>query len=135
MNHAPPSLAVETTLDSTTALPLRAVLLIESDPCARAAMTTRCRALGLSVLAVDSIARVERWPAGQIVITDVAHLTPWWLMVGASHVVVIADSRDEARVAMGCGATTWMLRRDSESLGTLILLLGLGSQAAAHFQT
>ena len=59
----------------------------------------------MSVLAVSSIAEVEQWPVGQIVVTDAAHLTPLWRQVGAAAVIVLVQRAEDASNAGERGAT------------------------------
>ena len=42
---------------------------------------------------------------GQIVVTDAAHLMPWWLLVGAIEVILLARNAEEAVAAFENGAT------------------------------
>ena len=121
------------TVDVHAAAAPGAVLLLETDASIRRVLTRLCREAGLAVRDSDAIGKIERWPVGEIVVTDVAHLTPWWLEVGAAHVVVIAETTTDAHAAMACGATTWILRRDCDSLGALLTLLSLGASAGTKF--
>lgn len=84
------------------------VLIVASDPDLRLTLTIGCRAAGLYVRAVSRIAEVERWPIGQIVITDVAHLSPWWKMVDAREVFVVVRDADEAAAGLRNGATGYL---------------------------
>jgi DNA-binding NtrC family response regulator len=104
-----------------------AVLVIDSDSTYRKALEQACRAAGLPVLAVSCIAEVERWPAGQIVVTDAAHLTPWWRLVGATEVIVLVRNADEAVAAFDNGATRWLQPPPSaEMVATMVLALTHG---------
>lgn len=66
---------------------------------------SRCRN---GVVAVGSVAEVERWPIGQVVITDAAHLTPFWRQVGAIEVIVLVPHGHAMVEAVECGATRWL---------------------------
>ena len=46
-------------------------------------------------------------------VTDAAHLTPWWTAVGAIQVVVLAESVDQGAAGLQSGATGWLLRTHS----------------------
>ena len=81
------------------------ILVINSNSADRKAVEQACQAAGLSVHAVSSVAEVERWPLGQIVVTDPAHLTPWWRGVGASEVIVLARNPDEVVTAVRAAET------------------------------
>ena len=95
--------------DRVEDIPYGGVLVIETDSTRRVAVEAACRAAGVSVLAVSSIAEVERWPEGQVVITDAAHLTPWWQQVGAVDVIALVNSAEEGLAACEKGATKWLL--------------------------
>jgi hypothetical protein len=86
------------------------MLLVESQPQRRASLLRALRTVGLPVVAVPSVAHVERWPAGQIVATEAARFTPFWKEVGASHVFVLADSEAEGLACCARGATLWLPR-------------------------
>jgi hypothetical protein len=87
------------------------VLLVESDAVARRELTQALRRAGVPVRDVSSIAEIERWPAGDIVVTEAQRYTPWWKTVGATHVVVIADTPEEGLSACARGATAWIERQ------------------------
>ena len=84
------------------------VLVIDADSAYRTALDHALRAAGLSVVAVESVANVEQWPEGQIVITDAAHLTPWWRLVGATEVIVLVREHEEGVATFEKGATRWL---------------------------
>jgi DNA-binding response OmpR family regulator len=86
------------------------MLLLESDADERERLTEALEEAGLPVLGVSSIAEIERWPAGDVVITDVERFTSWWKEMGATHVVVIASTPEEGAAACEQGATMWVLR-------------------------
>jgi hypothetical protein len=90
-----------------------AILLIESDPIVLGRLLREFHAAGIPALGVTTIAHLERWPEGQIVITDLPHFTPWWRLVGAAQVIVLVDAAEHARGAMQHGASGWFLRSDS----------------------
>ena len=111
------------------------VLVIDSDSAYRTALEQACQAAGLSVLAVSSIAEVERWPAGQIVVTDAAHLSPWWRMVGAAEVMLLARKPDDGVAAFEKGAT-WRLQPppSAEVVAAMVLALTDGNPARHALQ-
>lgn len=93
------------------------MLLLESDAEERARLTGALQDAGLPVRGVSSIAEIERWPAGDLVITDAERFTSWWKEMGATHVVVIANTPEEGAAACAEGATMWVLRTsDTERL-------------------
>jgi hypothetical protein len=57
------------------------VLLIESDRGRLRSLSSAVREAGVSVIAVDRIAKVKRWPTGDMVVTDHDHFTPLWNQV------------------------------------------------------
>ena len=87
---------------------LHSVLIIDADAMQRAALEHACRTAGMSVLGVSSVAEVERWPVGQIVVTDAAHLTPMWRQVGAAAVIVLVQRAEDGAHAGERGATHWL---------------------------
>jgi hypothetical protein len=86
------------------------VLVIISDTRLRERVVQALRFTGLLLVSAGRVAEVERWPAGEVVITDLAHFTPFWKTVGATHVIVLADTSAEGTEACRCGATAWLLR-------------------------
>jgi DNA-binding NarL/FixJ family response regulator len=97
------------------------VLLIEADSERRARLATALAASGITVIAVASIAEIERWPDGDVVVTDGERFTPWWMQVGARHVIVLADSAQQGVEACQRGASAWLPRSCSPDvlIGTL----------------
>ena len=86
------------------------MLLLESDSGERIRLTEALEEAGLSVQGVSSIAEVERWPAGDVVITAADRFTMWWKEMGATHVLVLANTPEEGAAACARGATMWVLR-------------------------
>jgi hypothetical protein len=68
------------------------------------------RGAGLRVVAAPSIAHVQRWPAGDIVVTEAERFTPMWKTLGATHVVVLADTEEDGLECCASGATLWLPR-------------------------
>jgi DNA-binding response OmpR family regulator len=86
------------------------MLLLESDSEERQRLTEALEQAGLPVLGVASIAEVERWPSGDVVITAADRFTLWWKEMGASHVLVLANTPEEGAAACAQGATMWVLK-------------------------
>ena len=86
------------------------MLLLESDAVERIRLTEALQEAGLPVLGVSSIAEVERWPAGDVVITAAERFTTWWKEMGATHVLVLASTPEDGAAACERGATMWVLR-------------------------
>ena len=106
------------------------MLLVESDAIERRKLTAALRGAGLPVFDVGSIADLERWPKGDIVITEAQRYTPWWTSVGATHVVVLADTPEEGAAACAQGATVWVQRRANPDRLVSILRAFIGNTGA-----
>jgi hypothetical protein len=83
-------------------------ILLESDPVRLARLHGGLRDAGIDVVAVSRIADIEQWPSNTFVVTDVDHFTPWWREVGATSVIVLANTRAQGIVACQNGATKWL---------------------------
>jgi hypothetical protein len=83
-------------------------ILIESDPARLARLHRGLHDAGVDVLAVKCIAEIEHWPADTFVITDIDHFTPLWREVGATSVIVLANTREQGIAACQRGATRWL---------------------------
>ena len=86
------------------------MLLLETDLDERLKITEAFEDAGLPVHGVSSIAEVERWPAGDVVITAAERFTMWWKEMGASHVLVLANTPEEGAADCAQGATMWVLK-------------------------
>ena len=85
-------------------------LLLESEPRRLARLQAGLRDAGIDVLAVSHIADIEQWPSNTCVITDIDHFTLWWREVGATSVIVLADTQEQGIAACQRGATSWLPR-------------------------
>jgi CheY-like chemotaxis protein len=105
------------------------MLLLESDADERVRMTEALEEAGLPVHGVSSIAEVERWPTGDVVITAADRFTMWWKEMGATHVLVLATTPEEGAAACARGATMWVLKPcDTEQLVSAVrAILGSGN--------
>ena len=113
-----------------------AVLVIETDALRRVAVEWAFLAAGFRVRAVSSIAEVEQWPDGQLVITDTAHLSPFWRQVGAVEVVALVANAEEASTALSKGATLWLqLPSDPAVVATTLLDMVSGAGGSDVFHT
>jgi hypothetical protein len=83
-------------------------ILLESDPPRLARLHRGLHDAGIDIVAVRCIAEVEHWPSETFVITDIDHFTPLWREVGATSVIVLADSREQGIAACQRGATRWL---------------------------
>jgi len=86
------------------------MLLLESDADERLRLTEALEEAGLPVQGVSSTAQVERSPDGDVVITAADRFTMWWKEMGATHVLVLANTPEEGAAACARGATMWVLR-------------------------
>jgi DNA-binding response OmpR family regulator len=86
------------------------MLLLETDTRERERLTEALEEAGLPVHGVSSIAEVERWPAGDVVITGADRFTMFWKEMGATHVLVLANTPEEGEAALARGATMWVLK-------------------------
>ena len=86
------------------------MLLLESDARERIRLTEALEGAGWPVRGVSSIAEVERWPTGDLVITAADRFTMWWKEMGATDVVVLATTPEEGAAACARGATMWVLK-------------------------
>ncbi len=50
---------------------------------------------GIPVVSASSVAELEGWPVGKVLVTHAASSIPLWFDMGAAHVVVLADSDEE----------------------------------------
>jgi hypothetical protein len=86
-------------------------LLLESDPVRLAKLEAGLRDAGILVTAARRIGDIERWPVNTFVITDVDRFSPWWREVGATDVIVLANTAEKGVAACQRGATTWLPRK------------------------
>ena len=103
------------------------MLLISSDPHLR---QTLAHSLGRFtsevIVAVGRVAEIERWPRGEVVVVEERFFTPFWLTVGAAHVVVMehqpadssGDSPSITRIPIDAGWNA--LRGALEELGVAV---------------
>ena len=101
------------------------MLLVERDDERRSQLSHALRAEGMPVRAVRGIAEVERWPAGEVVVTESRRFTPLWKETGAAHVVVLAETDEEGMDACVRGACAW-IPRDAHADALIGVLHELG---------
>jgi hypothetical protein len=87
------------------------MMLIESDPERRLLLGEALRAAGNHVTAVASTREIRLWPVGEAVVVESLSYTPWWKHVGATQVVVLAETPADGIDACARGATAWVPRR------------------------
>lgn len=101
------------------ARPLSVVVLDAADA-RREQTVSSLRADGIRVVAATRIAHLERWPVGEVLVTDAAHATRWWSDVGATHVVVLADTDEERSLAERTGASAVLASGNSAALLSIL---------------
>ncbi len=106
------------------------MLLVEGDYERRSQLSRALRAEGMPVMAVSGIAEVERWPAGDVVVTESRRFTTLWKETGAAHVVVLAETDEDGMEACVRGACAWV-PRDAHADALIGVLHGLGVFEAA----
>jgi hypothetical protein len=111
------------------------MVLIESNAERRKELATALRSTGNVVVAASRIAEVERWPIGEIVVAESSFFTPLWNDVGATHVVVLADSPALGRHAVATGASAWVPRHcePGDLLALIRTLTDVRGASAAAF--
>jgi hypothetical protein len=104
----------------STRLPM-GIVLVDHDSVRRSAYRQALQRHGCDVVDVARISELERWPAGQVVVTDLA--TEWWKCVGVSRVILVADTGSNLTAAV---ADVWVPRDfPAEELIDVVLRLGL----------
>jgi hypothetical protein len=96
------------------------VVLVDRDHTRREHLVSLLRAEGIPVVPVSRVADLERWPVGKVLVTDVAHATRWWIAVGATHVIVLADTDEERSIAQHTGASAMVTSGDPAALLSLL---------------
>ena len=84
------------------------VLVFERDTQRLSDLSEDLRTAGFRVLGLTRVAELERWPAGEIVVTDWNSFTPFWKDVGAAAVIVLAETEEQGADACERGATAWL---------------------------
>jgi hypothetical protein len=107
--------------------PLVSVVLVDAADARREQLVSLLRAEGIPVVPVSRVASLERWPVGEVVVTDIAHSTRWWSEVGATHVIVLVDSDAERQVAEGAGVFATATSRDPRTVLALLRTIADGS--------
>ena len=81
--------------------PLLSVVFIDGNDGRRQKLVNCLEREGIPVVAASCVAELEGWPVGKVLVTHAASVTPLWFEMGASHVVVLADSDEERALAAG----------------------------------
>ena len=84
------------------------LVVLDSDPFRRASLARTLRAAGFQVSTFGSIAEMERWPVGVVLLIDLPLFTPWWQSVGARQVMVMAPTPAGGQAACARGASAWI---------------------------
>ena len=96
------------------------MVLLDAEGAGRELLLSVLRAEGIRVVPASRIANLERWPVGDIVVTDLAHSTRWWIDVGATHVIVLADTDEERYIAQRSGASATVARHNPTALLSIL---------------
>ena len=99
--------------------PLVTVVLIDTDETRRVKLASCLAREDIPVRAATSLADLETWPAGEVLVTNVGSLSRF--ETGALHVVVLADSDEEraAAAAITGGPATVITGEPTSLLATL----------------
>jgi hypothetical protein len=79
--------------------PLLSVVFIDANDGRRQKLVKCLEQEGIPVVAASSVAELEGWPIGKVLVTHAASVSPLWFDMGASHIVVLADSDEERALA------------------------------------
>ena len=90
---------------------LRPIVLLDPDARRRNRVASTLRAAGLRVTAFATIAEMQRWPTGALLVVDVSYFTPWWKTIGVWDVIVISPTPDAGGGACERGAGGWVPAR------------------------
>ena len=96
------------------------VVLVDAEDARREKLMSLLRAEGIRVVPVSRVANVERWPVGDVLVTDMAHSTQWWIDVGATHVIALADTDEERDLAQRSGASAVVARGNPAALLSIL---------------
>ena len=83
------------------AAPRLSVVFIDDNDGRRQKLVQCLEREGIPVVSASSVAELEGWPVGKVLVTHAASLTPIWFDMGAAHIVVLADSDEERALASG----------------------------------
>ena len=79
--------------------PLLSVVFLDGNDGRRQKLVKCLEREGIPVVAASSVAELEGWPVGKVLVANAASVTPVWFDMGAAHVVVLADSDEERALA------------------------------------
>ena len=99
------------------------VVLVDGDDARRERLVSLLRARDIRVIAASRVADLERWPIGDVLVTDAAQATRWWIDVGVTHMVVLADTSEERSQAERAGASATVDSRNTVALLSILRAL------------
>jgi hypothetical protein len=105
------------------------VVLVDADAARREKLTSLLRAEGIRVVHVSRVSKLEKWPVGKVLVTHAPSSMQWWLDVGATHVIVLADTDEERLLAQRSGASAVVASGNGAAL--LSILRQVAGAAAA----
>jgi hypothetical protein len=96
------------------------VVLVDPATERRERLVSLLRAEGIRVVPVSRVVSLERWPVGDVLVTHVAHSIRSWIDLGASHVIVLADTDEERSLAQSNGASAVVASHDTAALLSIL---------------
>ena len=79
--------------------PRLSVVFVDANDGRRQTLVQCLEREGIPVVSAGSVAELEGWPIGKVLVTHAGAVTPLWFDMGAAHVVVLADSDEERALA------------------------------------
>lgn len=105
------------------------VVLVDAATARREQLVPLLRAEGIRVVPVSRVASLERWPAGDVLVIHVAHSMQSWIDVGATHVIVLADTEEERSLAQRNGASAVVASGNTAALLSILRTIAEASAA------
>jgi hypothetical protein len=79
--------------------PRLSVVFVDDDDGRRKKLVECLEHERIPVVSAGSVAELEGWPVGKVLVTHARAVTPLWFDMGAAHVVVLADTDEERALA------------------------------------
>lgn len=106
------------------------VVLLDAEAARREKLRSLLRAEGIRVVPVSRVANLEKWPVGKVLVTHVAYSTRWWIDVGATHVIVLADTDEERSLAQSSGASAVVASGNPAALLSILRAIAEAARSA-----
>ena len=110
--------------------PLLSVVFIDGNEHRREKLVKCLEREGIPVVTARTVAELEGWPIGKVLVTQAASVTPLWFDMGAAHIVVLADSDEERALAAEINHERATVA-DGEPAALLASLRSIAKSAAA----